>query len=555
MDLDLPSSGDYGLRRLFRPPFDHLPESQQLQNYHQRNFIPSHLYRMGVKLFRKEPTVRTRVIDASYWIPKNDQTSAKTNWSSLSSPLKDDFKPASAPTQYTVEEYKNWIAHRQELRKNLEQFGGCEQWLLSKSCTPVEASVLEKLRAQRRESSLTQRTPSSSESISTDDEELSPRELKRVRMKEKKQFMKDVKRMEDFLILSRSRLAGLLIQFDKKRDYLLPLETIQDILGRLRVPVEDHVINVVCDALENHTGINAVIDYRLLLKRGLVDILEQYLTILEQHEESNELFPVDDKETKCLIKIEPISTSSSTSAITQEVLRPTKSTMDGKHGEWSEMFKEDAQKQFMCLIEYCQRQNIILDKASAERALLLPADRTRKQCLSQLRQPGTDVPSIKITELPTEKKQEESNTDLTSIYGWQYKHLRGNRGSKLTKLSTGVARVKAKTDCWMTFRQFQKLTEEIQARPDFNYKYHGLPSNSAFWPGALLDKLRIYLPEESLSTKPYSLYNIFQPVTHPKVYNVFGPVNSTKGAVWPENISGHVQLGASLARTRKSYCL
>ena len=163
MDLDLPSSGDYGLRRLFRPPFDHLPESQQLQNYHQRNFIPSHLYRMGVKLFRKEPTVRTRVIDASYWIPKNDQTSAKTNWPSLSSPLKDDFKPASAPTQYTVDEYKNWIAHRQELRKNLEQLGGCEQWLLSKSCTPVEASVLERLRAQRRESSLTQRTPSSSE--------------------------------------------------------------------------------------------------------------------------------------------------------------------------------------------------------------------------------------------------------------------------------------------------------------------------------------------------------------------------------------------------------
>ena len=205
------------------------------------------------------------------------------------------------------------------------------------------------------------------QSIFTDEEELSPRELKRVRMREKKQFMKYVKQMEDFLVLSRSRLAGLFIQFDKKRDYLLPLETVQDILGRLRVPVEDHVINVVCDALENHTGMSAVIDYRLLLKRGLVDILEQYLTILEQQEESNEFFPVDDEETKCLIKIEPISTPSSTSTITQEVLHPTKSTMDGKHGEWSEMFKEDAQKQFMCLIEYCQRHNIILDKASAER--------------------------------------------------------------------------------------------------------------------------------------------------------------------------------------------
>ena len=96
---------------------------------------------------------------------------------------------------------------------------------------------------------------------------------------------------------------------------------------------------------------------------------------------------------------------------------------------------------------------------------------------------------------------------------------------------------------------------EIQSRPGFNYKYHGLPSNSAFWPGALQDKLRLYLPHETLETKPYSLYNLFQPVRHPKVYNYSYTSPSTKGVLWPENESGHVQLGSSLARTRKTYIL
>ena len=96
---------------------------------------------------------------------------------------------------------------------------------------------------------------------------------------------------------------------------------------------------------------------------------------------------------------------------------------------------------------------------------------------------------------------------------------------------------------------------EIQARPGFDYQYHGLPPNNAFWPGALLDKLRTYLPVESLHSKPYSLYNLFQPVSHPRVYNPRVPIDNTRGAAWPVNSSGHVQLGPSLARTRKTYIL
>ncbi len=88
----------------------------------------------------------------------------------------------------------------------------------------------------------------------------------------------------------------------------------------------------------------------------------------------------------------------------------------------------------------------------------MPQDRTRKQCLSQLRQAGAEAPSNKIVELPvTERDTEDS--DPHDLYGWQYKELRGSRGARRVKLSTGIVRVKAKTDCWLTYKQFQQITE------------------------------------------------------------------------------------------------
>ena len=89
----------------------------------------------------------------------------------------------------------------------------------------------------------------------------------------------------------------------------------------------------------------------------------------------------------------------------------------------------------------------------------------------------------------------------------------------------------------------------IRSRPGFKYKFHGLPDNNAFWPGALLDKLRLWHPSETLQNKPCSLYNIFQPVQHPKIYNPHSPVVEQKTS-WPENESGYVQFGSE---SRKRY--
>ena len=50
----------------------------------------------------------------------------------------------------------------------------------------------------------------------SDDEELIPAELKRLRLRERRQLLKDVQHLEKFLTLSRNRLAGFLLPYDTK---------------------------------------------------------------------------------------------------------------------------------------------------------------------------------------------------------------------------------------------------------------------------------------------------------------------------------------------------
>ena len=150
---------DLGLRRLFRPPIDHLPVSEQLKYYHQRDFVPSHLYRMGAKLFGKETAVRKRIIEASILT-----TTAKTHQHCNQKPHQADGRPLNtplnsffnqskvkSPQKLSDEDYQKWVSDRKALRENLEHFGDCKRWLMSKQCTPLESSVLKGLKSQDRE--------------------------------------------------------------------------------------------------------------------------------------------------------------------------------------------------------------------------------------------------------------------------------------------------------------------------------------------------------------------------------------------------------------------
>lgn len=198
----------------------------------------------------------------------------------------------------------------------------------------------------------------------SDDEELSPAELKRLRLRERRQLLKDVRRLEKFLTLSGNRLAGFLLPHDPKKTYLIPTDIILECLERLRAPVNGQIVGILCEVLEKETAKEHLIDYRWLFKTGLVEMVEKYLQEMDELQKSEIAMPLlvvngnsQNMESSLLM-----SPSSGTSTI---------STLGGCYGELAEEVKKVAQKQFISLLEYCQLHNIVLDKALAEKGTVI----------------------------------------------------------------------------------------------------------------------------------------------------------------------------------------
>ena len=179
------SSYECDLRRLFRSPLDHLPASEQLARYRQRDLVPSHLYRLGTKLLGSHHP-RRRVIDASLYTPQertphaqlirrswdgrtvastssgpestNQTHLARTNTLPVSASLAQEA-PRDAggrntmglkARDFSMEDYRRWISERRELRASLDGLGASEAWLSSKERTPLEETLLSRLSSERR---------------------------------------------------------------------------------------------------------------------------------------------------------------------------------------------------------------------------------------------------------------------------------------------------------------------------------------------------------------------------------------------------------------------
>ena len=174
MSLSAMAGYEYDLRRLFRPPIDHLPPVEQLQHYRQRDLLPSHLHRMGTGIFGNSP-LRQRVIDASLYSPplrtphidvirrsldgrspvtsrqpRNESSTIKEPSGYIHRSLSD---PAGiSALGFTEADYKQWLARRREMRSSLEGLGANKQWLCSKERTPLENTLLSQLRSRERAS-------------------------------------------------------------------------------------------------------------------------------------------------------------------------------------------------------------------------------------------------------------------------------------------------------------------------------------------------------------------------------------------------------------------
>jgi hypothetical protein len=146
--------------------------SQELQRYRQRDLIPSHLYRLGIKLFGSEPT-RHRVIDASRYVPRELVPYAENlrrTWDGrpLETAQHVRAKKPLAPqrrhsdvnlnsvetSDFTEDQYRQWIDQRKKTRDGLESMALSERWLCSKTRTPLENKLLAEMRGKRGGASL-----------------------------------------------------------------------------------------------------------------------------------------------------------------------------------------------------------------------------------------------------------------------------------------------------------------------------------------------------------------------------------------------------------------
>ena len=183
--------------------------------------------------------------------------------------------------------------------------------------------------------------------------------------------MKDLEKLEHFIGLSRTRLSGHLVSFDQNRTCILPRNVIIGILDRVRVPVEDFVIDILCDGLEE----NGMIDYRLLFKRGYCDIVDKYMNSLDKIEQnmnkdsSNESCVEKDKMCSSVVDTGSSIIRDHKEAMDSKSLL-TFSTMNGEIGEWSEKIKEESYRQFMKLIEFCEDHGIELDHSLVKKGNL-----------------------------------------------------------------------------------------------------------------------------------------------------------------------------------------
>ena len=126
-----------------------------------RDLHPSHVYRLGVGIFKSQP-IRRRVVEASLFSPPHKAPHAelmrrtldgKDEKTTRHSPLLPPEMPPAQPQSlagsdvrtFTEEDYHRWVESRRSMRACLEGAGLTKRWLHSKDRSELEGAVLARL--------------------------------------------------------------------------------------------------------------------------------------------------------------------------------------------------------------------------------------------------------------------------------------------------------------------------------------------------------------------------------------------------------------------------
>ncbi|XP_071491417.1 EF-hand calcium-binding domain-containing protein 12-like [Diadema antillarum] len=175
--------------------------------------------------------------------------------------------------------------------------------------------------------------------------------------------------------------------------------------------------------------------------------------------------------------------------------------------------------EYHAICRLCEEREIPLTPKLLERALLHPGDKRVTQLKRRLRQPGTHTMSNKFAEPPKPPDSPVEYHDMEKVVVTKSgevlvdsKHVYPKKQDVFPKpemqnLSSGKAFISRKIDCWMSFEEYDKLTKHLKKR---YISLENVPEHDVFWPGFLLDKIQLYMPE-TRSTEGIQSHALFQP--------------------------------------------
>ncbi|XP_076804796.1 uncharacterized protein LOC143448801 isoform X2 [Clavelina lepadiformis] len=470
-----------------------LPVHEQLKRYKKRDLYASHFYRTSCKVFGPRKSIR-RI----HLVDGNPLESAKKNDSNVlprvdpvillhpkpllstdNNKLPDTTCEDDAARQI---EYKTWLRKRRKLREDLNDLGLTTSWLQRKpDKTVVEERVLaDLLHNQKSKSSVDQLTSTLSTSTCVNPPHFQHQQLEM-------QFIPQpveatLHKLADYIIRNKISLNKLFsncrnaekIFYSQCKDGLIMLQK--------KIPVSSKDIT----ELVNHFYKDSKFSDSFYI--ALTDLLGK----LDPSVSSTSLL------SGCSSSSFVNYSSLKTQALQSSLSKSTPGGLDARKARL---------KEYEAAVKLCEKNGVPLTKELLLKVLLHPGDKTLPEdCRDfRIRQPGTTLSQDFWKTKDKQKiRKKKKDAELMAVKNTgDNKHMRKRSESLVitfprlrevapdshqVNLSTGRAVISRKVDCWLSFEEYEK----IRCGPDTVLRReHVLPN--AFWPGHLLDKLRLYM--------------------------------------------------------------
>lgn len=186
------------------------------------------------------------------------------------------------------------------------------------------------------------------------------------------------------------------------------------------------------------------------------------------------------------------------------------STMEGEAGALLDKFRRNALREYFSAVRLCQQNGIILSPQLLDRVLLYPPEIPHHELKKHLRIPTGPLAGLnedfakppKKPKTPPEIRHKDriklSKSGALLIDSRHMYPPLSKVAATATKenLSTGRALIRRRSDCWMSFEEYDRYTKHLPKR----YKQlsstgrNEMPDFSMFWPGYMLDKLVLCMP-------------------------------------------------------------